>query len=543
MTTPTTSISFYDIMQSKEGKPFTVGEFLQKISDPAPDVAEKIQRIREMVRAGKKKQSKKIKDTLPGVTLSGTFFGNHSKDALEEHSGLVQIDIDGDDLPPDADLSAIRETLEADPHLPCVFLSPSGDGLKAACRVPACDTAEEHEAAWFACERYFKEALGLKIDAATKDVSRICFFSHDPALFINWQAEELDVDAWKPLTTDEKEARRLYDLMEKSHFKGIGTPPPEAAPVLSNDRGDILGEEGNLVCLQGPVKSGKTALLSACVAALVGAPEDADTLSMVAPPHDGAILHFDCEQGERNHYRLMDTIIRKRCRLKTDPPNLHSFNLLDRELADRWPLVEHIAETVTRSSPLRCVFFDGGADFLASLNDEVSAFEMVDRQFKFARKYRCLVVIVLHENPGTENGKTRGHYGSQLHRKCQASLVVEKGTDDISSVYGSPLRDGCWPKSEATHFLYDLDAGMHVECKDPTEERKSRKDAAKDARNTELAERVLGAPMPYQRFLDAVALEKGCSEATARTRYREMKDAKIIVKNTDGNWEINVGGQ
>lgn len=534
MSTKDTAITLFSSCRETTGKQITIATFLKGVAGPLPEVVAKIEQIRELAQAGKTREVENIKKTLPAVTLSGSFRARNAEQ-LEEHSGIVALDFDG--LSKD-DLGAARRDLEADPHVAFVFLSPSGQGIKGGCRIPTCDDAEGHTAAWLACERYFQETYALTLDPSGKDVSRLCFVSHDSGTFINWQAGELDVDAWRPLTKDEEETRRLHELMETCHFKGIRNPPPETLPVLLNERGDVLGEAGNLLLLQGAVKGGKTTLGSGMLAALVGTPEGADTLGIVAPPAPGHILHFDCEQGAKNHFRLMNTVIRKRCQLDTDPHNLHSFTLLDVDLSDRWPLVEHTAEAHARSGPIRAVFFDGGADFLASMNDEVTAFEMVDRQFKFARKWECLVIVVIHENPGADNGKIRGHYGSQLHRKCQTALAIEKGADDISSVYGHLMRDGCWPKSEATHFLYDVTAGMHIECKDPTTERQGRKDAAKAGELRQLAESVLSRPMRYGELVTAIEKKENVATSTAKGRVKKMREGNIIEENEDGTVQI-----
>lgn len=528
------SVTRFSSCRETTGATITIADFVQGTRCPDASIIGKIAQIRDLVQKGKKKAADKIKLTLPAVTLSGTFTSRRA-DQLAEHSGIVTLDFD--DLS-EADMADAWQKLVADRHVLFVFRSPSGHGLKGGCRVPVCEDADDHTSAWLACERYFKDAHGLTLDRSGKDVCRLCFVSHDPDAYVNWQADELDVAKWRPLTEEEEAARRLHEMMDACRYKGIGTSLPEPSPVLSNVRRDILGEAGNLLCLQGMVKSGKTGFISAAIAALVGAPEDADTLGITASPHDGAILHFDCEQGERNHCRLMETIIRKRCRRQSDPPNLHSFSLLDVDLADRWALVEHTTETISRVGPIRCVLFDGGADFLASLNDEIAANEMVDRQVKFARRWECLAVIVIHENPGTDTGKIRGHYGSQLHRKCQAAIVVEKGKDDITSVHGLFLRDGSWPKSKATYFGYDVNAGMHVECKDPIEERKTNKKREMLARLHELAGRVLVEPRNYGDLLSAIEEDQQCSYGTARNRFRDMKDKNVISKNEVGKWQI-----
>src|SRR4029450_11301238 len=73
-----------------------------------------------------------LKCKLPGILPSGTF-SQRGNDKLVAHSGLLDADLDslGDELP------GVREKLLKSPYLWALFLSPSGDGLKAIFRVLA----------------------------------------------------------------------------------------------------------------------------------------------------------------------------------------------------------------------------------------------------------------------------------------------------------------------------------------------------------------------------------------------------------------------
>jgi len=105
------------------------------------------------------------------------------------------------------------------------------------------------------------------------------------------------------------------------------------------------------------------------------------------------------------------------------------------------------------------------------------------------------------------------------------------------------MRDGSWPKSEATFFNYDTMCQMHVECSDPTTERKEKKKAGRENMLRELAEKVLPAPTNHSALLAAIAGENACSATTARARFREMKASGVIEKNIDENWQIKTKGQ
>jgi hypothetical protein len=83
-----------------------------------------------------------------------------------------------------------------------LFVSPTGDGLKAVFRVPA-DPAK-HKENIRAVEKYVRDLTGLRIDEACSDVARLCFMSHDPDAYLNEKAVELpplaDAEMDKPLS-------------------------------------------------------------------------------------------------------------------------------------------------------------------------------------------------------------------------------------------------------------------------------------------------------------------------------------------------------
>ena len=126
-----------------------------------------------------------LKKQLPGVTWSGTF-SYRASDKLLQHSGLQCGDLD--EL--GQELSRVREQLQTSPRLYALFLSPSGNGLKAVFRVRA--DASKHAGSYRAVEKHVRELTGVQIDQSGKDVSRLCFLSHDPEIYVNENAQELE---------------------------------------------------------------------------------------------------------------------------------------------------------------------------------------------------------------------------------------------------------------------------------------------------------------------------------------------------------------
>ncbi|MEI8003830.1 MAG: hypothetical protein WCG94_05790, partial [Methanothrix sp.] len=243
------------------------------------------------------------------------------------------------------------------------------------------------------------------------------------------------------------------------------------------------------------------------------------------------ILHFDCEQSPKARYRLIQNAVSRRGGLAEIPDCLKSFSFLSADVSDRWAACELAADSLAQLGAIRMVILDGGADFILQLNDEEQSRLMVAQMHRFAIKHACLVVIVIHENPNGEGGKTRGHFGSELWRKSQSCIGVTKGDDGISSVYGKHLRDGEWSKKDAGYFKWDINEGMHVSISDPTEARKDAKDDSKRENLRKLAADVLGdAGMGYNQLKKAIE-GMGVSEGTAKSRIKEMKEKGIISIN------------
>lgn len=128
----------------------------------------------ELIRITKEKEERnKLKSKLKCICFSGKFSKRKKKNIIE-HSGFACLDFDNVD-----NASKLREELKENEYIYSAFISPSGKGVKALVRIPA--EIANHE-------KYYEaivETFDSNIDAATKDVSRVCYESFDSGLWIN----------------------------------------------------------------------------------------------------------------------------------------------------------------------------------------------------------------------------------------------------------------------------------------------------------------------------------------------------------------------
>jgi hypothetical protein len=146
-----------------------------------------------------KDKQNELKKNLPCFLFSGKF-SKRSDNGLVEHSGFICLDFDEFDN--SEQLEEWRQKLEADKYTYSVFLSPRENGLKVIVKIPKCDK-NEHKLYFTALENYFDCKY---FDTSCKNVSRVCYESYDPNIYINTDSEiftEKADEVYAPIDTTE----------------------------------------------------------------------------------------------------------------------------------------------------------------------------------------------------------------------------------------------------------------------------------------------------------------------------------------------------
>ncbi len=136
--------------------------------------------LRKSIADDKKEAAERIKKSLPAFTPTATFKGGRKMEFLQEYNSLVVLDIDKLEKQKLADSKA--KAIQ-DQYIYAAFISPSGNGLKLFVKTNS--TKENHKETFLKLQRYFEELLEVEIDKSGKDITRLCFISFDPELFLN----------------------------------------------------------------------------------------------------------------------------------------------------------------------------------------------------------------------------------------------------------------------------------------------------------------------------------------------------------------------
>lgn len=167
------------------------------------------------------KQIANLKKSLPSVMFHGKFdkpvekeyksgakkgekYISYREDvSISEYSGLLILDFDK------VDVHAKRLQLMADNYVYACWVSPSGNGLKAIVICPK--KLDNHYNYYNAIIDRYPE-----LDATSKSISRLCFESYDPDLYINPSAQQ-----WSKTITEEKKVEVKKKQTERRNNKAL----------------------------------------------------------------------------------------------------------------------------------------------------------------------------------------------------------------------------------------------------------------------------------------------------------------------------------
>lgn len=308
--------------------------------------------------------------------------------------------------------------------------------------------------------------------------------------------------------------------------------PPAIRPVYAVG-GVTVATPGNIQTVAAQLKSGKSGLMNAFLASsFATAGSDTLTVSSVNPDNF-AVLHFDTEQSIEDHWHQVRRAIRRAGR-KSLPPWVLSFCLTGfdakRARAAIWARVKLAAR---QFGGIHSILIDGVADLVCNINDPEECNEFVAALHALAIEHDCAILCVIHFNPGTDV-KARGHLGSQLQRKAETNLQIDKDGEEISSVWSDKQRRAPILRGKGPRYKWSTEASMHLSLEPGMSAREQEElEEAKSLRDDVFLSR------PSMRRCDLEEQVQNVTKKSSRTAKRIVTrwgHLGIIEKSFGGLW-------
>lgn len=171
--------------------------------------------------------------------------------------------------------------------------------------------------------------------------------------------------------------------------------------------------------LKGKQKSGKSAVLKVCTAALMCG----QTMRVKSELQEPVVLFLDTEQQAADVKLIVDEV-KVLSGVEDDYIDRHLFLYTLRRM--HYDTLLSDTRLLIGFHKPQVVFVDGLVDYVASFNDEVMSRQLIHDLLLLCEENRCAIVCVLHENKATEDMNMRGHLGTVLSQKAGTVLQCQK---------------------------------------------------------------------------------------------------------------------
>ena len=172
----------------------------------------KINDIRYHLKNGNENEAAKIKSNLPCMTISATFKERRKKDYIDSYTGLLHLDYDKLE-----NAEEVKTNLISIPYTYSAFISPSGNGVKVL--VKSDNAMSSHEVAFNSLREYYDKIVSVESDSHVKDITRLCYMSYDPDLYLN---ETSEVFKYKTSTLDQIDLSLVWSYTSNKHEFVVG---------------------------------------------------------------------------------------------------------------------------------------------------------------------------------------------------------------------------------------------------------------------------------------------------------------------------------
>ena len=193
-------------------------------------------------------------------------------------------------------------------------------------------------------------------------------------------------------------------------------PEPDCLLSISGTRTIPRGE---LVGIKGRPKCGKSQFAFFTEAAFM---RDGRDIGPIRALHPGLkVVHADTEQSLAS----LATCARRALRTIGMPVNKNADRLTYLHLRNSTPQERRdiISQAVEAHHP-DVLIIDGIRDLLTDFNDLSESADLIEWLLSLSSKYNLTIISVLHQNQSTQDGKMRGHLGSELLNKLYDCFEV-----------------------------------------------------------------------------------------------------------------------
>jgi hypothetical protein len=421
--------------------------------------------------------------------------------------------------------SAVLKTGNVEPEIVLrgIYGRDDGDGLRALIDELSTNTATCHD-----IEPYLKilkeQSARRRLIEQSERTIQAC---HNPEIPI--------IDAIGRVMQAGKEILEQSfenDIENRVYLPTLENCPADAQPLIELSNVRIL-TRGNLAMITACAGAGKSSVLEAACSSVLN--PMCDTLGLSV--NGKSLLYIDSERSRLDHNHSWQRYLQ---RAGMDPAgkipesvrfeNIKSIESLNDRLNYLWSRLD-------AANVPEIVLLDGIGDFVADPNDSDECTPLVYRLGSIADVRNIGIMVSLHNNPSVGSDKARGVLGSELWRKAESVLIIEKIPGDdvrrLTTDYSLGKNRG-GSDAISSYFKWDPETKMHVSCAAPAEAK---------GKTIVIREKILAlvgtrAEWSYSELQTAIMENTGIAKRTAGYKISDLITLTKIIKNENGTYSI-----
>lgn len=204
--------------------------------------------------------------------------------------------------------------------------------------------------------------------------------------------------------------------------------------------GSTFASLGDISFVSGAPKAGKSSVTGFILATALmkEKPKDLDSLGIISNYQDNRpIIYIDTEQHPAHTKKRLKLVLKM---AGIERQNSDLFKVLNWRTFPQKERHDNLMYALDKYKSACLWVIDGITDFVTSANNEEAGNVLISHLMQKASENNAAIILLIHENP--QNGKLRGHIGSEAERKCGGAISIkkdrEKGVHFIEPKY---LRD------------------------------------------------------------------------------------------------------
>ncbi|WP_428662116.1 AAA family ATPase [Runella sp.] len=256
--------------------------------------------------------------------------------------------------------------------------------------------------------------------------------------------------------------------------------------------GSTFASLGDISFISGAPKAGKSSVTGFILATALmkDKPRDLDSLGIISNYQgERPIIYIDTEQHPAHTRKRLKIVLKMAGieRQNTDRLKVMNWRVFPQKLK-----YENLIHALDSFKDACLWVIDGITDFVTSANNEETGNELIGFLMQKASENNAAIILLIHENP--QNGKMRGHIGSEAERKCGGAISIKKDREkDLHFIEPKYLRDA--EDFTPVVFRYDKTQGRMVSVDAQTSQLalQEQKDKSKGSELKQLYDTCMGA--------------------------------------------------